>query len=354
MALSEQQPNQPSPKKPRKKLRLALILGGIFLGFVILAGAVAGGLFYYATTQFEEPGPAALSGAETTTFDVPLGQGVVQIAERLESEGLIRDALIFRLGVVWHRSENKLRAGEYAIPAGASMIQILEILREGKVLLYKLTIPEGLTSAQVVRLIGSDENLEGNVGDVPSEGSLLPETYFFPRGTTRLDLVDRMKRSHQSVLIELWSSRAEGLPISTPDEAVILASIVEKETGIAEERPRVASVFINRLKKSMRLASDPTIIYGLTGGEPLGRGIRQSELKKVTPYNTYEIDGLLPTPIANPGRDALAAVLNPPDTKDLYFVADGTGGHVFASSYREHQRNVASWRRIERQQKNAQ
>jgi UPF0755 protein len=354
MVLSEQQPTQPSLKKFSKKLRLVLILGSIFLGLVVLVSAVAGGLFYHTKIQFETAGLVAPAGGEFTIFDVPLGQGVVQIAEQLEQEGLIRNALIFRLGVVWYRSENKLRAGEYAIPAGASMIKIMEILREGKVVLYKLTIPEGLTSAQVVRLIEGGPNLLGDVGEMPSEGSLLPETYFFPRGTTRRDLVERMKQSQDSVLTELWGNRAKGLPITTPNEAVILASIVEKETGIAEERPRIASVFINRLKKRMRLASDPTIIYGLTGGEPMGRGIRQSELKKITPYNTYEIDGLPPTPIANPGRDALAAVLNPPETKDLYFVADGTGGHLFASSYREHQRNVASWRRFERQKGNSQ
>ncbi len=348
--MSEQQPIQPVSKKSSKKLHLAFVLANVFFGIGLLVVSIAGGLFYYVNSQFKTAGPAAPSADDATVFDVPLGQSVVQIAHKLEQEGLIRDAFIFRLGVSWKRSENKLRAGEYAIPSGASMIEIMDILREGKVLLYKLTIPEGLTSAQVVRLLQADEHLVGDLTDVPSEGSLLPETYFFPRGTTRSELIKRMEQSQLNVLTELWNNRALGLPLSTPYEAVILASIVEKETG-AEERSQVASVFVNRLKRGMNLASDPTIIYGLTGGEPLGRGIRQSELKKVTPYNTYVIAGLPPTPIANPGRGSLAAVLNPPKTKYLYFVADGTGGHAFASSYREHQRNVASWRRIEHEQK---
>lgn len=348
--MSEQQQIQSVPKKSGRKLRLAFIVANVFFGMSLLVGSAAGGLFYYVNSQFKTAGPASLSGDDATVFDVPLGQSVAQIAHKLEREGLIRDALIFRLGVTWKRSENKLRAGEYAIPAGASMIEIMDILREGKVLLYKLTIPEGLTSAQVVRLLEADEHLVGDLADLPSEGSLLPETYFFPRGTTRRALIERMEQSQLDVLTELWDNRAAGLPISTPYEAVILASIVEKETGVGE-RPQVASVFVNRLKRGMHLASDSTIIYGLTGGEPLGRGIRQSELKKVTPYNTYVIAGLPPTPIANPGRDSLAAVLNPLKTEYLYFVADGTGGHAFASSYREHQRNVASWRRIEHEQK---
>jgi len=187
---------------------------------------------------------------------------------------------------------------------------------------------------------------------MPNEGELLPETYALTRGETKNDLIRRMIADQQKVLDELWDARALELPISTKQEAVILASIVERETGVASERPRIAAVFVNRLKKGMRLESDPTIIYGLTKGEPLGRGLRVSELRKETPYNTYVINGLPPTPIANPGKDAIAAVLNPAETDEIFFVADGTGGHVFASTLREHNKNVAQWRRIERERKN--
>jgi len=228
----------------------------------------------------------------------------------------------------------------------------MELLRSGKSILYRITIPEGLTSAQVIRLVEADLVLVGEAKEVPLEGGLLPETYLFQRGMSRNDLIEQMLTAHDNVLSELWQGRSENLPFSTPEEAVILASIVEKETAVAEERVRVAAVFVNRLKRNMRLESDPTIIYGLTQGEPLGRGLRQSELKKVTPYNTYEVDGLPPTPIANAGRASLAAVLNPLDTKELFFVADGNGGHVFAETYRQHQRNVAAWRRIERARAN--
>ena len=201
-----------------------------------------------------------------------------------------------------------------------------------------------------MEIVKADPVLVGEVSAVPEEGALLPETYLFERGTSRDEILARMAAAHDAVMEELWPARAENLPIKTEEEAVILASIVEKETGVAEERPRVASVFINRLNRGMRLQSDPTIIYGITGGKgPLGRRIRRSEIDGATPYNTYQIDGLPPTPIANPGRAAIEAVLNPPETKDLYFVADGTGGHAFASSLKEHLKNVAAFRRIQRE-----
>jgi UPF0755 protein len=225
----------------------------------------------------------------------------------------------------------------------------MQILIDGKSIVYKLTLAEGLTSATIIELVRGHPVLVGDVADIPAEGSLLPETYVFDRGTTRKDLVGRMQDDHTRVLDELWVGRAKDLPFSTKDEAVILASIVEKETGVASERPRVAAVFVNRLRKGMKLQSDPTIIYGLTKGVPLGRGIRQSELEKPTPYNTYVILGLPPTPIANPGKASLAAVMNPAQTEDLYFVADGTGGHAFAATLDEHEANVRKWREIERQ-----
>jgi UPF0755 protein len=225
----------------------------------------------------------------------------------------------------------------------------MNILVDGKSIVYKLTLAEGLTSAMIVDLVRQHPTLMGDVTDVPPEGSLLPETYIFNRGESRATLIKRMQDDHNRVLDELWAQRASNLPIATKEEAVILASIVEKETGVAEERPRVAAVFVNRLRKGIKLQSDPTIIYGLTKGVPLGRGIRQSELDKATPYNTYVIVGLPPTPIANPGKASLAAVMNPAQTEDLFFVADGTGGHIFAATLAEHEKNVKNWRQIEKQ-----
>jgi UPF0755 protein len=283
---------------------------------------------------------------------LPRGAGLITIANQLESAGVIEDALVFRAWVTIDGGDRDLRAGEYAIPAGASMLDIYAQLREGNTIQYFVTAPEGRTSAQIVRILNENAVLTGEITDIPAEGTLLPETYSFHRGDTRQHILDRMRADQQALIEELWPNRAEDLPFDTPEEAIILASVVEKETGVAAERPLVASVFVNRLRRGIRLESDPTIIYGITGGEPLGRGIRRSELDNdENPYNTYFVDGLPPTPIANPGRDAIAAVLNPPDTDYLFFVADGTGGHAFAATYREHQRNVANWRRIERERR---
>jgi UPF0755 protein len=219
----------------------------------------------------------------------------------------------------------------------------------GDVIQHPLTIAEGLTVDMAMDLVRANANLSGPMPPTPPEGSLLPETYLFQRGTPRVEIVARMRRAQEQLMQDLWPKRKAGLPYETPEEALILASIVEKETAIAAERPRIAAVFVNRLRIGMRLESDPTIIYGLTRGRPLGRGILRSELARPNPYSTYQIPGLPPTPIANPGRESIAAVLNPPDTTELYFVADGSGGHVFATNFAEHTRNVAAWRRIERQ-----
>jgi UPF0755 protein len=318
----------------------------LLLLFLAVAGAAAGG--WYVLREFDAPGPQAPSGGETIV-SIPMGTGLNQVAAILEQNQVVNSGLIFRLGVIVNRKAAALKAGEYAIPTGASPSQIMQILIEGKSIVYKLTLAEGLTSAMIVELVRNHQTLLGDVGAVPAEGSLLPETYVFNRGTTRAELISRMQADHDAVLDELWAGRAQNLPISTKEEAVTLASIVEKETGVADERPRVAAVFVNRLRKGMRLQSDPTIIYGLTKGVPLGRGIRQSELEKPTPYNTYVIFGLPPTPIANPGKASLAAVLNPAATNDLYFVADGTGGHAFAETLDQHEANVRKWREIERQ-----
>ncbi|MEE2524772.1 endolytic transglycosylase MltG [Hyphobacterium sp. HN65] len=322
---------------------LILLLGGALL--------LAGGAFLawnWMQGEVAEPGPAA----EETIVTLPRGSGLIAIANRLEEAGVIEDAQLFRIWVTIDGGDRDLRAGEYAIPAGASLQDIYDQLRSGDTIQYFVTAPEGRTSAQIVRILNENPVLTGEITEVPAEGTLLPETYSFHRGDTRQHILDRMREDQQALLDQLWPDRADDLPFDTPEEAIILASIVEKETGVASERPLVASVFVNRLRRGMMLESDPTIIYGITGGEPLGRGIRRSELDNdQNPYNTYFIDGLTPTPIANPGRDAIAAVLNPPDTGYLFFVADGTGGHAFAETYREHQRNVANWRRIERERR---
>ncbi len=335
-------------------MRLSRVLFGVF-GTLFVSALLGGiGLIGLVHYSFTTAGPMP-DGQTETVVTIPRGTGLSAISRTLEGEGVITSAHVFHIGVRLSGSSKDLKAGEYAIPPGASMREIMDLFISGKSILHKLTVPEGLTSAQIMRLVEAHKILVGDMPEeIPEEGALLPETYLFTRGETREGVIGQMVDAHDDVLAELWTERQENLPIKSPYEAVILASIVEKETGIAEERPRVAAVFINRLRKGMRLQSDPTIIYGLTKGEPLGRGLRQSELDKETPYNTYFIDRLPPTPIANPGRAALAAVLNPPETKDLYFVADGTGGHVFAETLRQHQRNVVQWRRIERERKKKQ
>lgn len=316
---------------------------------LLLSGAAIAAGGWYILNQFDAPGPKAYEGETETIVSLPMGTGLNQAANILQQRGVVRSALIFRLGVMYDRKASALKAGEYAIPSGATPAEIMNILVEGKAIVYKLTLAEGLTSAMIVELVRQHPTLVGDVADVPLEGSLLPETYIFNRGESRATLIKRMQDDHNRVLDELWAQRAPNLPIATKEEAVVLASIVEKETGVSAERPRVAAVFVNRLRKGMKLQSDPTIIYGLTKGVPLGRGIRQSELDKATPYNTYVIVGLPPTPIANPGKASLAAVMNPAQTEDLFFVADGTGGHVFAATLAEHEKNVKNWREIEKQ-----
>ncbi|MEX0838316.1 MAG: endolytic transglycosylase MltG [Parvibaculum sp.] len=311
-----------------------------------LVALIAGGVFLYGKYRFEAAGPHA----EPRIVLLSPGMGVRAIAARLDKAGVISDRRIFLAGVRFGKAEATLKAGEYEIPAHASMAAIVGILREGRSILHRITIPEGRTSEQVMLIVAADPVLVGEVPPTPPEGVLLPETYSFTRGTTRAELVALMQKAASDLMVELWPGRAENLPVKTPMEAIILASIVEKETGVASERPRVAAVFVNRLRKSMRLQSDPTIIYGLIGGKgALGRQIRRSEIDRQTPYNTYQIDGLPPTPIANPGRASIEAVLNPPETDEYYFVADGTGGHAFSRTLAEHQRRVQEWRRIERE-----
>lgn len=283
-----------------------------------------------------------------TVFLVPGGQGLIRTARLLEEGGLISNRDIFKFGVMIKGQERNLKAGEYLIPAAQSMNEIMEILVKGEVIQHSVTIPEGWTSYQIVEYLNELFRLTGDIETLPAEGSMLPETYNYTLGTNRHDLIKRMQVDHDTLVMRLWNSRQPDLPVHSVEEAVILASIVEKETGLAAERPHVAGVFVNRLRRGMRLQSDPTIIYGITHKGFLDRGLRRSEINDPeNPYNTYQIDGLPPTPIANPGRASLEAVLNPMETDDLYFVADGTGGHVFAKTLAEHQRNVANWRRIE-------
>ncbi len=324
-----------------------MIVKRLITGFVILTVvgiALVFGALRYEETKFAAPGPASME----TIITIAPGAPLQRIATQLENTGIVADAFLFRLGVMRREAATDLKAGEYRFPANASMARVMEMLRNHEALQHRITLAEGLTANMAVAIVRNNPILVGQLEEIPPEGSLLPETYLFERGTTRQQMIERMRRAQEDLLAALWPKRDPELPFDTMEDAIILASMVEKETSLASERPRIASVFTNRLRIGMRLESDPTVIYGLTGGEPLGRGLRVSELEAPNPYSTYQIDRFPPTPICNPGRDAIAAVLNPPVGDDLYFVADGSGGHAFARSYNEHLRNVAALRRIER------
>ncbi|WP_292028099.1 endolytic transglycosylase MltG [Brevundimonas sp. UBA2416] len=311
-----------------------------FSTFLIIALIAAWSVFY-------APGPAAREG-ESTVVSLPSGAGVSAIAATLKSAGVIRSTDMFKAAATLTGADRKLRAGEYEVPSKASLRSVLVLLVEGRVVRHYVTLPEGWSSAQAVEILNNQTILTGTIDAVPEEASLWPDTYEISRGETRASVIARMRRARDENLARLWAARGSATVVRTPEEAMILASIVEKETGVAHERPRVAAVFTNRLRAGMRLESDPTIEYGLTRGVPLRRGLRRSELDRPNPWNTYQIDGLPPTAISNPGRDAVAAVLNPPSTADIFFVADGSGGHAFARTYEEHLANVARWREIER------
>lgn len=333
---------EPGFEMAQKRSPLFVFFNGI-LSFVVFVIVAAGVAFLVAKQQFEAPGPLA----QTRSVIIPQGEGLTQIATRLEREGVISDASLFSAGAYISKASGDLKAGEYLFREKSSMRDVMDVLVEGKAILHKITIPEGLTSEQIVARLREHEALAGEIKEVPAEGTLLPDTYVFTRGTDRSAIIARMRSAHDKALARIWERRSKDLPVKTPEELVILASIVEKETGKADERPRVAGVFVNRMNRSMRLQSDPTIIYGLVGGQgSLGRPILRSELDKPTEYNTYHIDGLPPTPIANPGVEAMEATANPSRTDDLYFVADGTGGHIFAATLAEHNQNVAKWRKI--------
>lgn len=338
----------PEPPRRSKKARSQLV---IFLNFVmtmvvlVCIAGVAG--FYYMISTFQEPGPLEANAH----FMVRPGTGVAEIASNLERNGIISDARVFRyVTATYLRDGSTLKAGEYEVKARASMKDIMELLESGKSILYSVVLPEGLTVRQMMLRLAEDPVLEGDLpAELPPEGSLRPDTYKFSRGSKRADIIHQMRVAQQKMIDQIWERRDPDLPIKTKEEFVVLASIVERETGKEDERAHVASVFMNRLQKGMRLQSDPTIVYGLFGGDgkPGDRPIFKSDLAKPTPYNTYQIKGLPPTPISNPGRAALEAVANPWRTNDLYFVADGSGGHVFAATLEEHNANVRRWRRIE-------
>jgi len=317
-----------------------------FLAFVLIVLSVLfAGAALWGSGRYKNPGP---SKTEISVV-IERGMGIDAIARELHQAGVLAGPLVFRIAARLLSVEQPLQAGEYAFAPGISPQGVLELLQSGKTAVRRVTLAEGLSTSEILAQLRRTEGLQGSVWPVPGEGALLPETYYFTYGDRRRDIVRRMTTAMAGLLTNLWRNRAPGLPLASPQEAVVLASIVEKETGLAAERPRVAAVFINRLRRGMRLQSDPTVVYGLTrGAGPLGRALTRADMKTASPYNTYLIGGLPPGPIANPGSAALESVLRPAITKDLYFVADGHGGHVFAETLRQHNRNVAKWRKRNR------
>ncbi|MDJ0992619.1 MAG: endolytic transglycosylase MltG [Dinoroseobacter sp.] len=359
-------------------------------------------LVAWGQREFTSSGPLE----EPTFFEVPRGASLTRIASNLEEQGIISSAAIFRLGAQYSELDEDLKFGNYEIPANVSMEEVLGLLSEGAAssyrfvatyvirvadaemrlreripgqdqvievatwsaeeaepaayadlvaagtpMAYRVSVAEGVTSWQITDALSKAGFLSGEIGPLPPEGSLAPDTYDVTRGADRAGLLARMRESQERIVAEAWAARQPDLPVSTPEEALVLASIIEKETSVPEERGVVSSVFVNRLREGMRLQTDPTVIYGITRGVgTLGRGIRRSELRAETPWNTYVILGLPPTPIANPGRDAIFAAVNPEATDYIFFVADGTGGHAFAETLAEHNQNVARWREIEAEQ----
>ncbi|MCA0401479.1 MAG: endolytic transglycosylase MltG [Proteobacteria bacterium] len=342
----------PPPKKKRKEG-----LAGLFSGLMtvtLIVTIVIGSMFSVGRKDFDAPGPLQ---ADKSVI-IEKGASTEEIVDLLEREGVVAHPRWFWAALLFRDIQSKFtsdealkkraKAGEYLFKRQVTMAEVIDIITSGRSVEHVITIPEGLTSEQIVERLKENDLLTGEVASIPAEGSLLPDTYKINRGTPRDALLARMAREQRKLLDDVWKRRAKDLTLKSPRELVILASIVEKETGRADERSRVAGVFYNRMSKNMKLQSDPTIIYGLVGGKAsLGRGILRSEIERPTPYNTYVINGLPPGPIANPGRAAMEATANPSKTRDLYFVADGTGGHAFAETLEQHNRNVARWRQIE-------
>ena len=351
------EPGRPARRttKPRRKARRlspALRMLNTVLTLTVAALVVAAGSALWVAHEVNKPGPAREAKLES----VRKGDGARDVAARLETDGVISSQHLFIVNHMGHQvlgwfgiKPLQIKAGEFEIPAGASLKQVADILNDGRSTMYRVTVPEGLTTAQIINRLRADTNLQGDIAVMPGEGTLLPDTYKFSKGMTRQQLVDLMQAEQKKVLERAWASRQEGLPFQTVEDAVTFASIVEKETGRNDERDRVAAVFVNRLRQKMRLQSDPTILYGLfLGATEWGRPIYKSEIQSKTAHNTYQIDGLPPTPICNPGKSALEATLNPAKTADLYFVANGQGGHIFTSTLKDHNNAVANWRKVEK------
>ena len=339
------------PTRRSESVRHPLVMAGNAVFTVLILIAIAGGiLFVVAKQRFEAPGPLE----QEKIVNIPPRLGIRDIADLLVTEGVIDHPMTFVISALLAKTREELKFGEYQFPKQASLRDVINVIVDGKVVQHQITIPEGLTSEQVVQRLLETDILSGKIKEIPREGSMLPESYRYARGTPRDQVIQRTQQAQARVVQEVWDRRMPDLPLRTPQQLVILASIVEKETGRADERTRVAAVFINRLKQRMKLQSDPTIIYGLVGGKgTLGRPIQRNEIEQPTPYNTYVIDGLPPGPISNPGRAALEAVANPARTKELYFVADGSGGHAFSETLDQHQRNVTRLRTLEQSQRDS-
>ncbi|MDA5094396.1 endolytic transglycosylase MltG [Aliiroseovarius sp. KMU-50] len=376
------------------------------LTLFILILIVGVGMIAWGKREFTQAGPLE----QAICLKVDRGSSFSRLSSKLDELGAISYPQIFRIGVEYSEKSSLLKAGSFLVPEGASMEEITDIVTRGGAstcgteILYRvgvlnavmqvreldpatqkykvtaefkpselegnapdryqtmrdesdtrfrIAVAEGVTSWQVVESLKGADFLTGDIAELPQEGSLAPDSYELKAGSDRSELIAAMSNAQARILADAWENRIDGLPYANAEEALVMASIVEKETGLAEERRQVASVFVNRLNKGMRLQTDPTVIYGITKGQgALGRGLRQSELRRETPYNTYVIDALPPTPIANPGRAAIEAALNPDSTEYLFFVADGTGGHAFATTLKEHNANVAKWREIEAQRAN--
>lgn len=312
-----------------------------FLSLIALALAGLIGAYLWSQYAITMPGPLA----QPTTLIIRSGSGLSAIAHQLHDNGVVSNNYLFEWEARRTGRGRDLKPGEYKFDAGVSITAVLDKLVKREVVARFVTIPEGLVTNDILKILRTAEGLVGEAPAPINDGELLPETYRYEWDDTRASLIERMRKARTSVLQELWDKRAADLPITTPEQAMVLASIVEKETGVAAERPKVAGVFINRLKKKMRLQSDPTVIYGIspTG---LDRELTRADLAAATPFNTYTIDGLPPSPIAHPGRESIAAVLNPEATDALYFVANGSGGHAFAATLAEHNKNVAKWRKL--------
>jgi len=340
----------PPPRRSERARNPFVVVGNAIITLLLLLMFGAGVVYYYGRQILETPGPLL----EDKIVNIPARAGKRDIADTLTREGVIDvNPWVFIGSVFALKASSDLKPGEYSFQKNSSLRDVIGTIVEGKVVQHSVTIPEGLTSEQILARLSDSDIFSGTVREIPREGTLLPETYKFPRGTNREQVVQRMQQAQKRVLAEIWDRRSQDLPVKTPEQLVTLASIVEKETGKPDERSRVAAVFVNRLKQKIKLQSDPTIIYGLVGGKgTLGRPIKRSEIMQPSPYNTYVIEGLPPGPISNPGRASLEATANPARTRDLYFVADGTGGHAFTETYDLHQKNVAKLRMMEKQIQN--